>query len=350
MHDQELVSADLGHDVRGSHEAAQPIDHDLHQLIPLGRAEAFLDALDAVQFDPDHHQGLGLLAQLTQTQFGHLQVGQSGQGVVEAEILELPVLLPKHGHIGEGGDVVAGVTGAVSHHPHPHPGGIDLTGASSVPDLPFPAVVGEQVLPQGGIEPCRLVAGVHDPGIASDQLLLRVAGDGDVGLVAGQDRPAAVGDHEPFLDQGAGPAMEAEPLEALLQLAPQLPQAAALLFGQTAPPLQLPAQQGGQQAGGQTQQQHRPPGGQPGGGVMQGVHQQQPPLAPDVESVGAGMGQDAGRREVAGVVEELGGVGAIAEVQLQVHGLVHPNQRVVQGRPHDIPKRQDGEGPARGSW
>ena len=152
MHDQELVPADLGHDVGGAHEVAQPIDGDLHQLIPLGLAEAFLDPLDAVQFDPDHHQGLGLLAQLTEPQFGHLQVGQAGQGVVEAEILELPVLLPKHAQISQGGDVMAGVTVAVPHHPHPHPDRIGLTAAALVPDLPFPAVVGEQLLPEGGIE------------------------------------------------------------------------------------------------------------------------------------------------------------------------------------------------------
>ena len=58
------------------------------------------------------------------------------------------------------------------------------------------------------------------------------------------------------------------------------------------------------------------------------------------------MGQDAGCREVAGVVEQLGGVGPIAVTQLQIHGLVQPDERLVEGRPHHVAQRQGGEGPA----
>ena len=324
----------------------QAFDDHLQQLIALGLAEAFLDALDAVQFDPDHHQRLRLLAQLAQPQLGQLQVGQPGEGVVISQVLQLPILLPQSRQVGHRRDEVAGGAGRVPHHPHLHPGGVDLPVGAAVPDLSCPTVAGEQLFPERRIERLGLVVGVHHAGVAAHQLLQLVAGDGGIGLVAGQDRSRAVGHHHAFLEQGKGLAKQVEPFEAGLPVAPHRAQALFFPLDRSTPSQVLLAQQAGQNAARQSEQQHHFPGGQPGAGYLQGhLHQQQPTLATGFKGPRHRMGQNLGPWTVAGVVKELGGIGTVAAVQLQVHLLLQSHQRVVEGRQQKIPQRQGGEGP-----
>ena len=118
LHDGELVAAHAGDGVGLAHQRAQPIGHQLQQLVAGRMAQRVVDVLEVVEVEQVGGHDLAALdarQRLLQALVEQHAVGQAGQRVVQRHVRDLGLRAALLGDV-----LVRGDGAAVGHRLHGH--------------------------------------------------------------------------------------------------------------------------------------------------------------------------------------------------------------------------------------
>ncbi len=200
--DHELIPPQPGHGVLFADDATQPLPRLQQQHVAQGVAQGVVDDFEAIQIEEHHRKPVPVAACVSDGVIEPVEeegaVGQSGQGVVVGQIIEADFALFAGGDVGEHPHIVGDRSAVIAHHGDDQPFGVDLPRFASMPDLPLPRALFQQLLVHCLIKGFVVVAGMEQCRGLPDGLLGGVAGDVGEGVVDHDDPLIGVGNHDPL--------------------------------------------------------------------------------------------------------------------------------------------------------
>ncbi len=203
QHHHEFVTAEARDRVAGAHLGMQSLGGDAQDLVAGLVAMQIVDVLEVVQID--EHQRAQLVAApagghgLVQAIEQQPAIGQTGQRIVEGQVVDPLLGRLAIGDVGKGGDIMGDLAVDVAYGTDGQPLGKYLAALAPVPDLAFPHAGGFDARPHGTVEVRPVSPRREQRGGLADGFGGTVPTDAAEGAVDAQDAVLRVGDQHALL-------------------------------------------------------------------------------------------------------------------------------------------------------
>ena len=217
-----LVAADTGQGIGLAEHPPHAPRHRHQQLVSGLLTILIVDGAEAVKIHAGHGQHLSVAMRLghglLQTVGEQYAIGKTRERIELSHTLQLALLLPGLGHVGEKSHVVLDLAGAIVDSADGQSLGKDPAVFGLIPYFARPVAILQQHPPHVAVKRVALPAGLQDTGIAAEYFCAAVAGDARERLVHVEDGAVRIADDDALASVGKDAGGELEVLFVLFLL------------------------------------------------------------------------------------------------------------------------------------